>query len=194
MVQILGRSAKQVAWRLAAFRHSGRPSPWPNPTIDHQGLPARNNSTSAPSPSASASSTSHRALNESLRCISTTSPSFSLTRPSPQNKSIAHHGRHVHCCRQASRLARGMWNSVDCSAIATELLPPTRPALIDSCSLQLAMATLGVTFGIAALSMGGSKKSTAQGPPINASSKEEEAFITYVVQSSSMSVELKSTE
>ena len=42
------------------------------------------------------------------------------------------------------------------------------------------MATLGVTFALAGVSMGGSKKSQQQGPPMNATSKEEEAFITYV--------------
>lgn len=133
-------------------------------------------------------------IDESLRCISTTSPCFSLTRLFAQNKPIAHHGRHVHCCRQASWLARGTWNSINRSAIATELHPLSRPAIINSCSLQLAMATLGVTFGVAALSMGGSKKSTAQGPPINASSKEEEAFIKYVFPSSSTSKEHGSRE
>ena len=42
------------------------------------------------------------------------------------------------------------------------------------------MATLGTTFGIIALAMGGSKKEKEQGPPINAASKEEEAFIQSV--------------
>lgn len=42
------------------------------------------------------------------------------------------------------------------------------------------MATLGVTFALAGVSMGGGKKSQQQGPPMNATSKEEEAFITYV--------------
>ena len=43
--------------------------------------------------------------------------------------------------------------------------------------LQLAMITLGTTFSVAALSMGGGDKKKAQAPPINASSKEEEQFI-----------------
>lgn len=42
------------------------------------------------------------------------------------------------------------------------------------------MATLGTVFGGAFLAMGGEKKSKQSGPPINATSKEEEAFITYV--------------
>ena len=42
------------------------------------------------------------------------------------------------------------------------------------------MTTLGVTFALAGVSMGGGKKSQQQGPPMNATSKEEEAFITYV--------------
>ncbi len=41
---------------------------------------------------------------------------------------------------------------------------------------QLAMATLGVMGAITFLSMGG-KKAKEQGPPMNASSKEEEKFI-----------------
>ena len=43
------------------------------------------------------------------------------------------------------------------------------------------MATLGITGGIIALSMSGSPKpEKAKGPPVNATSKEEEAFIQYV--------------
>lgn len=42
------------------------------------------------------------------------------------------------------------------------------------------MATLGTTFGIIALAMGGKEKAKEQGPPINAGSKEEEAFIQFV--------------
>jgi F-type H+-transporting ATPase subunit k len=39
------------------------------------------------------------------------------------------------------------------------------------------MATLGALFGGSWLAMRGGDKKTAQGPPINASSKDEEAFI-----------------
>ncbi len=39
------------------------------------------------------------------------------------------------------------------------------------------MATLGTTFVGAALAMGGKEKSKDQGPPINATSKDEEKFI-----------------
>jgi F-type H+-transporting ATPase subunit k len=39
------------------------------------------------------------------------------------------------------------------------------------------MATLGTTFGLAALSMGGSERKKSQGPPINAQSPDEEKFI-----------------
>ena len=46
--------------------------------------------------------------------------------------------------------------------------------------LQLAMLTLGVTFSGAALAMRGGETSKKQGPPINATSKEEENFIKYV--------------
>jgi ATP synthase subunit K len=42
------------------------------------------------------------------------------------------------------------------------------------------MATLGITFAGAALSMGGSKASKADGPPIQASSSDEENFIKWV--------------
>lgn len=44
------------------------------------------------------------------------------------------------------------------------------------------MATLGTAFGGAALAMGGSKKEKAKGPPIEAKSSDEEAFIKYVLQ------------
>lgn len=46
--------------------------------------------------------------------------------------------------------------------------------------LQLAMITLGVTFAGGALAMRGDTKAKEQGPPINATSKEEENFIKYV--------------
>ncbi|KAI9844824.1 MAG: hypothetical protein M1837_005242 [Sclerophora amabilis] len=39
------------------------------------------------------------------------------------------------------------------------------------------MATLGVLGGVAFLATGGEKKSKAQGPPINATSSDEESFI-----------------
>ena len=42
------------------------------------------------------------------------------------------------------------------------------------------MATLGTTFGLIALARGGKEKAKEQGPAINASSKEEEAFIQFV--------------
>ncbi|KAJ5341555.1 hypothetical protein N7541_010679 [Penicillium brevicompactum] len=45
----------------------------------------------------------------------------------------------------------------------------------------LAMATLGSIFAGSWLAAGGGEKpKTAQGPPINASSKDEENFIQYV--------------
>lgn len=43
------------------------------------------------------------------------------------------------------------------------------------------MATLGVTFAGGALAMGGKEKAKEQGPPINATSKDEEQFIQYVL-------------
>ena len=45
---------------------------------------------------------------------------------------------------------------------------------------QLAMATLGVTIGGAALAMGGKKAEEPTSPPINAKSKDEESFVKYV--------------
>ncbi|KAI9799378.1 MAG: hypothetical protein M1833_004078 [Piccolia ochrophora] len=39
------------------------------------------------------------------------------------------------------------------------------------------MTTLGVMGAIGAVSLGGSKKTKEQGPPINATSSEEENFI-----------------
>ncbi|KAK4995271.1 hypothetical protein LTR66_004887 [Elasticomyces elasticus] len=50
-------------------------------------------------------------------------------------------------------------------------------------SHYLALATLGATFLGAYLSMGGSPKEKAQGPPINATSKDEENFINEFVKS-----------
>lgn len=47
---------------------------------------------------------------------------------------------------------------------------------------QLAMATLGTLAAGITLAMGGKKASKEQGPPINASSSQEEAFIKYVNQ------------
>ena len=41
------------------------------------------------------------------------------------------------------------------------------------------MATLGVTFAGAYLSMGGKKVEDKSQPPINAKSKEEESFVKY---------------
>ncbi len=41
------------------------------------------------------------------------------------------------------------------------------------------MATLSTTFVVAALSIGGKEESKEQGPPINATSKDEEQFIQY---------------
>jgi F-type H+-transporting ATPase subunit k len=43
------------------------------------------------------------------------------------------------------------------------------------------MATLGTLFGGSWLAMRGGAKKTAEGPPINASSKDEEAFIQYAL-------------
>ena len=45
------------------------------------------------------------------------------------------------------------------------------------------MATLGTMAAIGAFSLGGSKKAKAEGPPTNATSKDEEAFIQYVKSS-----------
>ncbi|KAJ9630969.1 hypothetical protein H2203_001497 [Taxawa tesnikishii (nom. ined.)] len=44
-------------------------------------------------------------------------------------------------------------------------------------SHYLAIGVLAALFGGIGAATGGAKKSTAQGPPINASSKEEENFI-----------------
>jgi F-type H+-transporting ATPase subunit k len=42
------------------------------------------------------------------------------------------------------------------------------------------MLTLATIGGGSALSMGGSKTTKAQGPPLNAQSPDEESFIKYV--------------
>ncbi len=52
------------------------------------------------------------------------------------------------------------------------------------------MATLGAMFGGTYLAMRGGEKKTAQGPPINASSKDEETFIQYAVVLPSLADEL----
>ncbi|KAI9893268.1 MAG: hypothetical protein M1814_000397 [Vezdaea aestivalis] len=44
------------------------------------------------------------------------------------------------------------------------------------------MATLGTTFTIAALAMGGKKADKASGPPIQAQSGDEEKFIRDFIQ------------
>jgi F-type H+-transporting ATPase subunit k len=46
------------------------------------------------------------------------------------------------------------------------------------------MATLGITGVVGYLSVGGSKKTGDNQPPINAKSKEEESFVKYVASSS----------
>ena len=46
-------------------------------------------------------------------------------------------------------------------------------------SSQLALATLGVTFGGTWLAMRGDGSEKAKAPPTNASSKDEETFIQY---------------
>lgn len=49
------------------------------------------------------------------------------------------------------------------------------------CDSQLSMATLGTLFGgVWLATRGGDKKKKEQGPPINASSKDEEQFIQCV--------------
>ena len=42
------------------------------------------------------------------------------------------------------------------------------------------MATLGTMFAVGAFALGGKEKSKQQGPPINATNKDEEKFIQYV--------------
>lgn len=44
---------------------------------------------------------------------------------------------------------------------------------------QLAMITLGAAAAIGAVSVGGKQKAKTDGPPINATSKDEEKFIQY---------------
>jgi hypothetical protein len=46
------------------------------------------------------------------------------------------------------------------------------------------MATLGVTFAGAALSLGGKKAEDKSQPPINAKSKDEESFVKYALRNS----------
>merc|ERR1711862_804408 len=47
----------------------------------------------------------------------------------------------------------------------------------------LALITLGTTFATAGFFMRGSPADKAKGPPIGASSKEEESFVKYVLMS-----------
>lgn len=53
--------------------------------------------------------------------------------------------------------------------------------------MQLAMAVLGTTFAGSAFALRGDSKAKEQGPPINATSKEEESFIQYVLLPSKIS-------
>ena len=46
------------------------------------------------------------------------------------------------------------------------------------------MATLGVTFAGAALSLSGGKAEDKSQPPINAKSKDEESFVKYALRNS----------
>ncbi|EOA83724.1 hypothetical protein ACJQWK_01177 [Exserohilum turcicum] len=55
----------------------------------------------------------------------------------------------------------------------------------------LAMATLGVTFTGAALSMGGKKTDDPTTPPINAKSSEEENFVKEYVKKAADKVQGK---
>lgn len=48
------------------------------------------------------------------------------------------------------------------------------------------MATLGALFGGTWLAMRGGDKKKQQGPPINATSKDEENFIQYVVETQNL--------
>ena len=52
--------------------------------------------------------------------------------------------------------------------------------MLISCTLQLAMATLGTAAVGITFAMSGKEKAKEQGPPINAGSKDEEQFIEYV--------------
>lgn len=45
------------------------------------------------------------------------------------------------------------------------------------------MVTLGGLFTVAGFALAGGEKKKAEGPPINATSKDEENFIQYVVRS-----------
>ncbi|KZF25481.1 hypothetical protein L228DRAFT_244328 [Xylona heveae TC161] len=53
--------------------------------------------------------------------------------------------------------------------------------------LPLAMITLGSMAGISFLATGGEKKSKEQGPPINATSKDEENFIQEFIKNAEAS-------
>lgn len=56
---------------------------------------------------------------------------------------------------------------------------------------QLAMLTLGTFAAGATLAMGGKEKAKEKGPPINASSKDEEEFIQFVQSSRQTDLKLK---
>lgn len=68
-------------------------------------------------------------------------------------------------------------------ALAVQLPKPSWPfsvpKLIMFLQCQLAMITLGTAAAIGAVSMGGKQKAKTDGPPINATSKDEEKFIQY---------------
>ena len=77
-------------------------------------------------------------------------------------------GCYVQCIRPAGWLAlRTHLSSLPIKPLPTNNVP------------QLAMATLGVTFGGSWLAMRGGSKEDKTQPPMNAQSKDEEAFIQY---------------
>ena len=94
-------------------------------------------------------------------------------------------------------LGRKVGSHIVCLPIRCALAVPrrrrdqcTRASFTNTSALQLAMATLGSAFvgGYFGLSGGKKPEDKAKGPPINASSKDEEKFIKYVLTEGSAAI------
>lgn len=98
------------------------------------------------------------------------------------------HGRHVHHRRSAGRVPRRTSFFPSLQQLAFPDGSFHRPNIHDETTwlilllVQLAMAVLGTTFAGGYLALRGDGKKKEAGPPINAKSNEEEAFIKYVMR------------
>ena len=114
----------------------------------------------------------HPKLQRPFRPIAASCPSSYQNFQSPGFQTFervrCQHGGYVQCPRPAGRLPlRIVLSNQPPRSTSANTLP------------QLALATLGVTFGGSWLAMRGDGSEKSKTPPTNASSKDEEAFIQY---------------